>query len=84
MLLHYVERFLQGSLLLVVSPRRVFGLSLGVTVLFVIYILYWNRLLANLVCLCLRLSTWDKTAPGSFWISAGESGNPAMVADSDI
>lgn len=53
--------------------RRLVGLSLGVTVLFVTYILYWNRLLASIICFCLRFATWDKHAPGSFWIEAGQS-----------
>jgi len=52
--------------------RRFFALSLGVTVLFVVYTLYWNRLLASVVCFGLRLMTWDANAPGSFWIDAGE------------
>lgn len=52
--------------------RRFVGLSLGVTIFFVVYILYWNRLLASLVCFCLRLATWDRHAPGSFWIEAGQ------------
>jgi hypothetical protein len=53
--------------------RRFVALSLGVTILFVAYILYWNRLLASLACFCLRLATWDRHSPGSFWIEAGQS-----------
>jgi len=55
--------------------RQFFGLSLGVTVLFVVYTLYWNRLLASVICFGLRLMTWDANTPGSFWIEAGELRN---------
>jgi hypothetical protein len=51
--------------------RQFFALSLGVTVLFVLYTLYWNRFFARVVCLLLRYATWDNNAPGSFWLDAG-------------
>jgi hypothetical protein len=53
------------------SKRDALGLSIGATILFLVFMLYWNRLLARLVFWLLRLKTWDTDSNGSIWLSAG-------------
>ena len=53
------------------GKRGALGLSIGATILFLVFVLYWNRLLAHLVFWLLRLKTWDADGNGSVWINAG-------------
>lgn len=53
------------------GKRSALGLSVGATVLFLVFMFYWNRLLARLVFWLLRLKTWDADSNGSVWINAG-------------
>lgn len=56
-----------------------FALSLGTSTLFFLYFLYWNRLLAAVICFLLRFTTWAKHEPGSFWIEA-ESAHISLIS----
>lgn len=63
---------LRGCLtLLMVAKRHALGLSVGATILFLVFMLYWNRLLARLVFWLLRLKAWGADNNGGVWINAG-------------
>jgi len=53
------------------GKRHALGLSIGATILFLVFMLYWNRLLARLVFWLLRLKAWGADNNGSVWINAG-------------
>ena len=53
------------------GKRHALGLSIGATILFLVFTLYWNRLLARLVFWLLRLKAWGADNNGSVWFNAG-------------
>ena len=65
------------------SQWHLFGISLGVSTLGVLFLFYWNKLLAWLMCTVLRILWWNNTSD-KVWVECGKGGHSYVARSLEL